>query len=40
MKREFAQAEIQMFLSHMHDLGLDTKAVIEAIQKVEGKKDE
>lgn len=40
MKREFAQEEIQMFLSHMHDLGLDTKAVIEAIQKVEGKKDE
>ena len=40
MKREFAQAEIQTFLSHMADLGLDTQAVIEAIQKVEGEKDE
>ena len=40
MKREYAQAEIQTFLSHMADLGLDTQAVIEAIQKVEGEKDE
>ena len=35
-----SQAEIQTFLSHMADLGLDTQAVIEAIQKVEGEKDE
>ena len=37
---EEIQAEIQTFLSHMADLGLDTQAVIEAIQKVEGEKDE